>query len=189
VRNLAWLSLSSEEGQEYWESMELAGRYASATHQVIHTRLSEAVGLQPVVVIENHHNFAWREHLHDPMTGKEGELIIHRKGATPAHRGVLGVIPGSMSDPGFVVRGCGDASSLNSAAHGAGRALSRHAAMKQISRGDRERYLKEHGVTLLSAGLDESPQAYKSIQAVMQAQSGLVEIVGCFKPRIVRMDR
>jgi tRNA-splicing ligase RtcB (3'-phosphate/5'-hydroxy nucleic acid ligase) len=61
--------------------------------------------------------------------------------------------------------------------------------MKKISRSDRERYLKEHGVTLLSAGLDESPQAYKPIQAIMEAQSGLVEILGRFEPRIVRMDR
>lgn len=189
VRHLAWLSLHMQAGQEYWLSMELAGRYASANHYVIHQRLSEAMGLTPIVVVENHHNFAWRERLPDPVTGREQEVIVHRKGATPAHRGVLGVIPGSMGDPGFVMRGQGDVASLYSAAHGAGRALSRKAAMKKISKAERDRYLEERGITLLSAGLDESPQAYKPIEAIIALQSGLIEIVGRFSPKIVRMDR
>jgi tRNA-splicing ligase RtcB len=189
ARHLAWLSLDTEAGQEYWLSMQLAGKYASANHYVIHERLSKAIGLTPIAVVENHHNFAWRERVQDPATSEETDVIIHRKGATPAHRGVLGVIPGSMGDPGFVMRGCGEAASLNSAAHGAGRALSRKAAMKKVSRDERDRYLKERGVRLLSAGLDESPQAYKPIQAIIDAQSGLIEIVGRFQPKIVRMDR
>jgi tRNA-splicing ligase RtcB len=189
ARHLAWLSLDTAAGQEYWLSMELAGKYASANHYVIHERVSRAMGLTPITVVENHHNFAWREIWRDPATGTERTVIIHRKGATPAHRDVLGVIPGSMGDPGFVMRGRGEVTSLNSAAHGAGRALSRKAAMKEVSRDERDRYLKERGVRLLSAGLDESPQAYKPIEAIIEAQSGLIEIVGRFQPRIVRMDR
>lgn len=189
VRHLAWLSLNTEAGLEYWLSMQLAGKYASANHNVIHDRLSKAVGVTPIAVIENHHNFAWHERIFDPVTGKDREVIVHRKGATPAHKDVLGVIPGSMADPGFVMRGCGNLSALNSAAHGAGRALSRKAAIKSVSATERDHYLQERGVTLLSAGLDESPQAYKPIEAVMEAQSGLIEVVGRFQPRIVRMDR
>jgi tRNA-splicing ligase RtcB len=169
--------------------MQLAGKYASANHYVIHERLPKAIGLTPIAVVENHHNFAWRERVEDPETNEETDVIIHRKGATPAHKGVLGVIPGSMGDPGFVMRGRGEATSLNSSAHGAGRALSRKAAMKRVSRDERDRYLQERGVRLLSAGLDESPQAYKPIEAIIEAQSGLIEIVGRFQPRIVRMDR
>jgi tRNA-splicing ligase RtcB len=87
VRHLAWLSLDSEEGQEYWLSMELAGRFASANHTIIHHRVAQAVGLKEAAVVENHHNFAWKEQLADGRT-----VIVHRKGATPAGVGVLGMI-------------------------------------------------------------------------------------------------
>ena len=81
--------------------MNLMGEYASANHHTIHERVLKLAGAKSLVVIENHHNFAWKE-VHD---GKE--LIVHRKGATPAGVGVLGVIPGSMADPAFIVRGKG----------------------------------------------------------------------------------
>jgi tRNA-splicing ligase RtcB len=182
VRHLAWLPLDSEVGQEYWHSMELAGRFASANHYVIHHRVAAAVGLREAAVVENHHNFAWRERLPDGRIA-----IVHRKGATPAGVGVLGVIPGSMGDAGYVVRGRGVSSSLNSASHGAGRMMSRTQACNTITRTARDQYLEERGVTLLGGGLDESPQAYKPIQQIVAAQSSLVEIVGKFTPRIVRM--
>lgn len=190
VRHLAWLGLESHEGQEYWLSMELAGRYASANHYVIHQRVAKAAGLKPAAVVENHHNFAWKEKIPAPRgsVDAEREVIVHRKGATPAGNGVLGVIPGSMGDAGYVVRGRGAAAALNSAAHGAGRQLSRKAALNSITKTERDRYIKERGVTLIGGDLDESPQAYKDIEAVMTAQTDLVEIVGKFLPRIVRMD-
>lgn len=190
VRHLAWLGLESHEGQEYWLSMELAGRYASANHYVIHQRVAKAAGLKPAAVVENHHNFAWKEKIPAPRgsVDAEREVIVHRKGATPAGNGVLGVIPGSMGDAGYVVRGRGTAAALNSAAHGAGRQLSRKAALNSITKTERDRYIKERGVTLIGGDLDESPQAYKDIEAVMTAQTDLVEIVGKFLPRIVRMD-
>ena len=127
------------------------------------------------------HN-CWRETL---PNGRE--VMVHRKGATPAGPGVLGVIPGSMADAGFVVRGRGLPESLNSAAHGAGRQMSRKQAINTIAKRDRDAYLRERGVTLLGGGLDESPQAYKRIGDIIAAQSDLVEIVGKFTPRIVRM--
>lgn len=182
VRHLAWLWLDSEAGQEYWLSMELAGRFASANHFVIHKRVAQAVGLKEAAVVENHHNFAWRENLPDGR-----EVIVHRKGATPAGVGVLGVIPGSMGDAGYVVRGRGVSESLESASHGAGRLMSRKAALNSISKRDRDEYLRERGVTLLGGGMDESPQAYKPIDSVIAAQHDLVEVIGKFMPKIVRM--
>jgi tRNA-splicing ligase RtcB len=182
VRHLAWLSLDSEEGQEYWLSMELAGRFASANHYIIHRRVAEAVGLKEAAVVENHHNFAWEQTLPDGR-----KVIVHRKGATPAGKGVLGVIPGSMGDPGYVVRGKGAAESLESASHGAGRLMSRKQALNTIPKAARDSYLKERGVTLLGGGMDESPQAYKPIEQVIAAQGELVEVLGKFSPRIVRM--
>jgi tRNA-splicing ligase RtcB len=182
VRHLAWLPLNSEDGQEYWLSMELAGRFASANHYVIHKRVAAAVGLKEIAVVENHHNFAWVESLPDGR-----QVIVHRKGATPAGAGVLGVIPGSMGDAGYVVRGRGMRESLESASHGAGRQMSRKAALNSISRRERDEYLNGRGVTLLGGGIDESPQAYKPIDSVMAAQHDLVEVIGKFTPRVVRM--
>jgi tRNA-splicing ligase RtcB len=182
VRHLAWLSLDTEDGQEYWLSMELAGRFASANHAIIHRRVAQAVGLKEAAVVENHHNFAWKEQLADGRT-----VIVHRKGATPAGAGVLGVIPGSMGDAGYLVRGRGLPESLTSASHGAGRLMSRKAAINSISKSTRDEYLKERGVTLLGGGMDESPQAYKPIDTVIAAQANLVDVIGKFSPRIVRM--
>ncbi|HSH02129.1 MAG TPA: RtcB family protein [Anaerolineae bacterium] len=182
VSNLAWLDLDSEEGQEYWLAMTLAGRYAAANHAIIHERVLTAAGLQPLAHVENHHNYAWKETLDDGT-----EVIVHRKGATPAGAGVLGVIPGSMGDPGYVVRGRGNGASINSAAHGAGRQMGRGQAFRTLDRGRWQDYLKERRVTLLGGSLDESPEAYKPIDEVMMAQSDLVETVAKFTPRIVRM--
>ena len=182
VRYLAWLSLDSEVGQEYWLSMELAGRFASANHYIIHQRVAAAVGLKEAAVVENHHNFAWKEKLGDGRT-----VIVHRKGATPAGEGVLGIIPGSMGDAGYLVRGNGVASALESASHGAGRLMSRKTALNSISKSARDEYLKKNNVTLLGGGMDESPQAYKPIEAVINAQTELVDVLGKFTPRIVRM--
>jgi tRNA-splicing ligase RtcB len=144
--------------------------------------VANAVGLKETFVVENHHNFAWQEKLPD---GKS--VIVHRKGATPAGAGVLGVIPGSMGDAGYVVRGRGVSDSLESASHGAGRLMSRKAALNAISKSTRDEYLQERGVTLLGGGMDESPQAYKPIDTIIAAQSDLVEVIGKFMPRIVRM--
>jgi len=182
VKHLAWLDLDTEDGQAYWLAMELAGQYASANHYVIHERVLAAAGLEALVVVENHHNYAWREKLADGS-----EVIVHRKGATPAGKGVLGVIPGSMGDPGYVVRGLGNEDSINSAAHGAGRKMSRSEAFNKLDTEQMERYLRKSNISLLGGSLDESPQAYKAIKTVMAAQRDLVEIVAEFMPRIVRM--
>lgn len=180
--NLAWLDLQTEAGQEYWLAMNLAGDYASANHHQIHERLSEALGEQPLLTVENHHNFAWKEKLSD---GSDG--IIHRKGATPAGEGVLGVIPGSMTAPGFIVKGKGNATSLDSASHGAGRVMSRSAAKQTFTKKMMKQELAKHSVELLGGGIDEAPMVYKDIRKVMGYQADLVDVLGEFTPKIVRM--
>jgi tRNA-splicing ligase RtcB len=185
LKRLAWLSLYSQEGQEYWNAMELMGRYAAANHACIHRHVAEHLGASVLLDLENHHNFAWKEkHVID---GVEREVVVHRKGATPAGAGVLGIIPGSMATPGYVVSGKGNPESLNSASHGAGRAMSRKAANEKFNWKDVNRFLKQQGVTLISAGLDEVPMAYKNIRDVMAAQKDLVTVLGEFMPRLVKM--
>ena len=181
LRRLAWLDLDSDAGREYWAAMNLMGKYAHANHDLIHRKVARAAGARIIAGVENHHNFAWKE--------KHGgrELIVHRKGATPAGRGVLGMIPGSMATPGFVVRGKGLPESLESASHGAGRTMSRKAANEQFRWAHVKPILEAAGVTLLSAGLDEVPGSYKDIHSVMNAQSDLVEVIARFDPRIVKM--
>jgi tRNA-splicing ligase RtcB (3'-phosphate/5'-hydroxy nucleic acid ligase) len=186
LAHLAWLDLSSEPGQEYWRAMELMGRYAAANHELIHRYIQSALGVERLLDLENHHNFAWRER-HRLDDGSEADVIVHRKGATPAAAGVLGVIPGSMAAPGYIVRGKGVAASLNSAAHGAGRRMSRTKAKQTFSWDMAKRVLRERGVTLLSGGLDEVPMAYKDIDQVMDAQRDLVEPIARFEPRLVKM--
>jgi tRNA-splicing ligase RtcB (3'-phosphate/5'-hydroxy nucleic acid ligase) len=184
-RHLAWLSLDSAEGQEYWAAMELMGRYAAANHSLIHQHLARHLGLTVLLDVENHHNFAWKErHVID---GVEREVVVHRKGATPAGVGVLGIIPGSMATPGFLVRGKGNEESLKSASHGAGRVMSRTKAMETFEWEKVNRVLKDRGVKLISAGLDEVPGVYKDIHQVMAAQSDLVEVLGRFDPKLVKM--
>ncbi len=180
--NLAWLALDEQEGIEYWIAMNLAGDYASACHHVIHQKIAFQLGRQPLTRVENHHNFAWKE-IHEGR-----ELIVHRKGATPAGKDVLGMIPGSMTAPGFIVKGKGQSASLFSAAHGAGRKMSRTNAIKSITHHLLRETLEKHGVKLIGGGLDEAPQAYKVIEEVMRSQKQLIDIVGKFIPKIVKMD-
>jgi tRNA-splicing ligase RtcB len=185
MKHLAWLTFEEEAGQEYWAAMNLMGRYAAANHALIHKHIAKKVGAHVILDIENHHNFAWKEtHVVD---GQEREVVVHRKGATPAGAGVLGVIPGSMATPGFVVRGKGKPESLSSASHGAGRVMSRTKALQSFTWSGVRKQLAAAGVELLSAGLDEVPGVYKDIHSVMEAQQDLVEVLGQFSPRIVKM--
>jgi tRNA-splicing ligase RtcB len=186
LAHLAWLDLASEDGQEYWAAMELMGRYAAANHELIHAHVARALGSAALLDVENHHNFAWRER-HLLPNGTQRDVIVHRKGATPAGSGMVGIIPGSMAAPGYVVRGKGSEASLLSASHGAGRRMSRTKAREQFSWADAQRVLQERQVKLLSAGLDEVPMAYKDIDEVMAAQRSLVETLARFDPRLVKM--
>lgn len=181
AKNLAYLDMHSQLGQEYWLAMNLAGDYASACHEIIHSKMQHSIGAEVLTKVENHHNFAWKE----IWNGEE--VIVHRKGATPAAKGVMGIIPGSMTAPGFLVRGKGEENAINSASHGAGRQMSRTQAIKTITTNQMQAILKDQGVTLIGAGLDEAPMAYKDIHQVMAAQQELVEVVAKFTPKMVRM--
>ncbi len=184
AQHFAWLGLDTEAGQEYWMSMNLAGDFAKACHERIHINLSKALGLKAIGNVNNHHNFAWREEI-----APNQYAIVHRKGATPAGKGMAGFIPGSMATAGYLVCGKGEIPSLNSASHGAGRAMSRQKAKEQFTQSALKKLLQQQQVTLIGGSVEEMPLAYKDIDRVMPAQESLVEIHGKFMPRIVRMNR
>jgi len=184
AQHFAWLGLDTEAGQEYWMSMNLAGDFAQACHERIHINLSKALGLKAIVNVNNHHNFAWREEI-----APNKYAIVHRKGATPAGKGIAGFIPGSMATPGYLVCGKGVENSLNSASHGAGRAMSRQKAKEQFTQSALKKLLSQNQVTLIGGSVEEMPLAYKDIDRIMPAQESLVEIHGRFMPRIVRMNK
>lgn len=183
MQSMAWLNLDEEAGQEYWLSMNLAGEYAKACHDVIHKNLERVMGLKPICKVENHHNFAWKE-MHDGQ-----EYIVHRKGATPAAKGQLGIIPGSMTSKGYIVSGLGLQGSLNSASHGAGRKMSRSEARQSITKSFMNSNLSENKTMLIGGSVEECSVAYKDIEIVMQSQQNLVKVEGSFTPKIVRMNK
>lgn len=178
-----WLDMKSTAGEEYWHCMILAGEYSAVNHRFIHDNVTKSLRLRSLMNISNHHNFAWKERL-----GNGKEVIIHRKGATPAHLGELGIIPGSMATPGYIVKGLGCEESLYSASHGSGRIMSRQDARNTFSRHALKKFLAEHKVELIGGSTEEAPLAYKDIDAVMTAQRELVSIEGKIIPRIVRMS-
>lgn len=184
ARHLAWLDLDSDAGEAYWRAMNLAGEYAKACHDRIHHNVCSWLGADVLRQVENHHNFAWKETLAD---GKP--YVVHRKGATPAGPGVLGIIPGSMTAPGYIVSGLGNEASLYSAAHGAGRVMSRQKAKKAMTMSSLKKMLDRERVTLIGGSTEEAPPAYKDIDQVMKSQTTLVVIEGKFHPRVVRMAK
>ena len=182
--HFAWLNMDSEAGQAYWMSMNLAGDYAKACHERIHINMAKALGLKSLASTGNFHNFAWKETLNDGRN-----VITHRKGATPAHTGEAGIIPGSMTTPGYLVKGQGVNESLYSASHGAGRAMSRQKAKENFTQSTLKKILTAANVQLIGGSVEEAPLAYKNIERVMDFQKDLVEIQGKFMPRIVRMNK
>lgn len=182
VQAMAWLDMNKVSGQEYFMAMNLAGDYAKACHDQIHKNVAKYLGLKPIMKIENHHNFAWKEKIDNE------DFIVHRKGATPAAKGELGIIPGSMASPAFIVKGVGNSAALNSASHGAGRKWSRKKAKESYTGSAMREVLKRENVKLIGGGIDEAPVAYKDINEVMRYQEDLVDVIGKFQPRIVRMN-
>jgi tRNA-splicing ligase RtcB len=174
-KGYGWLGMDTVLGQEYWQAMNLMGEYASANHQIIHDRFAKLLGSDYSDVFENHHNFAW----------KENGLFVHRKGATPAGLGVMGVIPGSSGTSSFLVRGKGNEASLNSASHGAGRTMSRSKAKEVFDRAAFDSQMRE--ISYTGVNPDEGFNAYKNIYEVMDAQKDLVDIVAVLEPKVVVM--
>lgn len=173
-----WFELKSAEGQEYLQVMNLMGEYAMANHELIHACFTQVSGLHPVRMITNRHNFAWVE---------EHGLVCHRKGATPAGLGQMGIIPGSSGSESFLVSGKGIAESYYSASHGAGRPWSRTEARRRFNVSAFNKHMAEMGITHHGVAMDETVAAYKDIHSVMQAQSDLVDVVAALRPRVVVM--
>jgi tRNA-splicing ligase RtcB len=174
---LAWLEEGTDEAEAWWTAMKLMGRYASACHEALHRHLlGHFQTSETLFHFRHHHNFAWKER----WQGEE--YYVHRKGATPAHEGELGIIPGTMTDPAFIVQGKGSSEAINSASHGAGRAMSRTEAKETFDDTDRP-----DDIRLLSSGVDEIPDVYKDIETVMGHQQDLVEPIATFQPKIVKM--
>lgn len=173
-----WLDLATEWGQEYLTAMQLMGDYAHANHDLIHDHFVAAAGLHCDYRVWNRHNYAW--------VNEEG--VVHRKGATPAAVGDIGIIPGSSGTPSYLVRGLGNAASLNSSSHGAGRWFSRKEAKR---RHDEQAFLQHMAAQdILHFGLapDETFQAYKDIEMVIGLQAGvLVEVIARMTPKVVIM--
>jgi tRNA-splicing ligase RtcB len=183
AKYLAWLDLHTQAGQEYWQAMQIANDYARACHEQIHERLSASFGEQPVARVDSPHNLAWREQYQGQ------EVIVHRKGAAQAATGMCNIIPGSMTQPGYVVRGLGNKDAIDSSSHGAGRALSAKKAAQVLYQTEMNGLVKAFGVELIGGSLQESPMAYKNMHYVIESQLQQVEVFGLFAPRIVRMDR
>jgi tRNA-splicing ligase RtcB len=173
-----WLSLRSGAGQEYWQVMQLMGRYAQASHHQIHDRFLERAGLRQVARWENHHNFAFLE----------GGLVVHRKGAIPAEKGRIGIIPGSSGTSSYLVEGLGNPDGLNSSSHGAGRMRSRTASRAQFDSAAFEKHMRQRDILAIGVAPDETYAAYKDIERIMQLQEGiLVRTIARLQPAIVVM--
>lgn len=176
-----WLDLDTDEGNEYLRGMRLLGDYALANHEIIHRFFEAESNLTPTGNIYNRHNFAWDEN-------SSMNIITHRKGATPAHDGQLGLIPGSSGTPSYVVFGLGNDVALNSASHGAGRVGSRKQAIELHNKPKFEEHMLQADIMHFGLSPDETYQAYKPISVVMNAQKDNVTMISKMYPKVVIMS-
>jgi tRNA-splicing ligase RtcB len=200
------LDLNTPLGDDYWQLMELAGEYAYAGREWVARKVVDLLGGDERELVHNHHNFAWREK--QLIDGEEREVIVVRKGATPAFPGQEGFIGGSMGDDAVIVRGATtddeeQAKAMYSTVHGAGRVMSRtQAAGKTKGWGAKKRIvaaglispemlktwvIDEKRVILRGGGLDEAPQAYRRLPEVLAAQGSTIELLHTLTPLVVVM--
>jgi tRNA-splicing ligase RtcB len=197
----ALLDLSTPLGDAYWSLMNLGGRYAYAGREWVARKVVSILGANELDLVHNHHNFAWKE-----QHGGE-ELVVVRKGATPAYPGQRGFVGGSMGDDAVILEGTRDAPDQSEAAmwstvHGAGRVMSRTEARgKKKGWGSKARivspgkvswemvneWLGPRGIILRGGGLDEAPQAYRRLPEVLAAQGETVRVLHTLRPLIVVM--
>ena len=181
-QDLAYFPEGTDHFDDYVEAVEWAQDFAALNRRVMMTHVLDALRKQITKPFEAeceavncHHNYVTREN-------HFGEnVLVTRKGAVRAAKGTLGIIPGSMGAKSFIVRGLGNAESFDSCSHGAGRVMSRTQAKKLVTLNEHiadtagVECRKDEGV------IDETPKAYKPIEAVMAAQADLVEIVHTLK--------
>lgn len=181
-RDLAYFPEGTDHFDDYVEAVEWAQRFAQRNREVMMTNVIRAVrSVMPmsfeshVEAVNCHHNYVSREH-------HFGEnVLVTRKGAVRARRGELGIIPGSMGARSYIVRGLGNEESFHSCSHGAGRKMSRTEARKRFTVEDHEAATAGVECRKDEAVIDETPAAYKDIDAVMAAQKDLVEVVYTLK--------
>jgi len=174
----------SELGRRYIAAMELAGRYSYAGREWVVERVRQIIGGNVTAVVHNHHNYAWRER----HGGRD--LWVVRKGATPAFPGQRGFVGGSMGDDAVILEGVDSPqaqASLYSTVHGAGRLFGRKEAKRRFTRGEMDRWLRERGVILVGADLDESPMAYRRLPEVLAHHAGSVRVLHTLRPFAVAM--
>ena len=197
------LDLDAPVGNAYWHLMNLAGRYAYAGREWVARKVVSLLGARELELVHNHHNFAWKEQ-------HEGEeLVVVRKGATPAFPGQRGFIGGSMGDDAVIVQGVASTApevtalqraAMYSTVHGAGRVMSRTAAAGKRNRKTGEvlapgrvspemmqAWVREKGVVLRGGGLDESPHVYRRLPEVLAAQGDTIEVLHVLRPLVVVM--
>ncbi|MCP3685133.1 MAG: RtcB family protein [bacterium] len=173
-----WLYTDSEAGQEYLAAMNLMGRYAAANHELIHQFFLRISGFEELVHFENHHNFAW-----ELPDGR----VLHRKGATPAEKGRMGIIPGSSGTAAYLVEGFGNEEYLNSSSHGAGRVSAPSKVIENYDAKRVEAHYAKHNILRHGVAKCETLFAYKDIERVMSLQSELVKPIARMFPRVVVM--
>ena len=168
----------SEMGQKYITDMNFCLAFALENRRAIMSRTLGAMGLSV------HAEGVWDDLInrnHNHADFKDG-MWIHRKGATHAEHGMMGVIPGNMRDGSFIVRGLGEEDSLWSSSHGAGRVMGRKAAKQTLSLDEFKETMSGVVALVEQETLDEAPFAYKNIFDVMEAQELLVDVVAHVKP-------
>ncbi len=185
--DLAYLPFTTEEAHRYFEEMNYCVDFALANRKLMLTRVQEIFldyfpNIKFGQIINIAHNYAkWEKHF-----GKD--VVVHRKGATSAHKGELGIIPGSQGTKSYIVEGLGNPESFSSCSHGAGRVMGRNEAIRRLSFEEEVRKLNKRGILhsiRTHRDLDEAPSAYKNIQQVMLDQEDLVKIVTEVSPLAV----
>jgi tRNA-splicing ligase RtcB len=184
TRDLGFLPLDSDEGKSYLREMKFALEFAKANRDLMVERIKESFKITLTSItfgelINIHHNYASMEN----HFGKN--VMIHRKGATRAYDGELGIIPGSQGTSSYIVKGKGNTSSFKSCSHGAGRKMSRSKARRELDLDTEKSLLDEKGIIhsiRTSNDLDEASSAYKDIDVVMEEQKDLVDIVVKLEP-------
>ena len=184
---LAFLPLRTQEFNDYWAEMQYCMEFALCNRRLMMERIQEVIndalpGIEYEPMINIAHNYAaWEDHF-----GKN--VIVHRKGATLARVGIVGIIPGSQGTASYIVEGLGNPDSFNSCSHGAGRLMSRTAAVNTLSLEDEVKKLEDQGIVHAirsKRDLEEAAGAYKDIDRVIALETDLVKVKTKLKPLAV----
>lgn len=199
------LDMETQAGKDYWDLMQLAGNYAYAGREWVCRAVRRWMGGHETDLVHNHHNFAWRE------THFDEDLIVVRKGATPAWPGQRSFVGGSMGDDAVILTGTFSGNrdiisdqynAMYSTVHGAGRVRSRNATRGKVNRKkgiikspglfsveDVRHWIKDRKVLVFGADIDEGPQAYRRLDDVLPEQRNTIEIENVLRPLLVVMDK